>query len=85
MRVSPGASRFAASMASSSALRFSRRQLHPWVMVWQTRFHDGERAASSGLGFGKPVRVLKQLRQIVQADGHIGMTGPKLEAAAFLC
>ena len=41
---------------------------------------DGERAAHQGLGLGKPVRVLKQLRQIVEADGHLGMLG----AEAFL-
>ena len=32
------------------------------------------------LGLGKPVRGLKQLRQIVEVSGHIGMIG----AEAFL-
>ena len=41
---------------------------------------DGQRAAHQGLGLGKPVRGLKQLRQIVEADGDLGMIG----AEAFL-
>ena len=41
---------------------------------------DGKRAAHQGLGLGKPVRGLKQLRQIVEVRGHIGMIG----AEAFL-
>ena len=38
---------------------------------------DGERAAHQRLGLGKPVRVLKQHRQIVEVSGHIGMIGPE--------
>ena len=38
---------------------------------------DGERAAHQGLGLGKPVRGLKQYRQIVEVSGHIGMIGPE--------
>ena len=41
---------------------------------------DGERAAHQGLGLRKTVRGLKQLRQIVEVSGHIGMIG----AEAFL-
>ena len=41
---------------------------------------DGQRAAHQGLGLGKPVRGLKQLRQIIEVYGHIGMAG----AEAFL-
>ncbi len=33
------------------------------------------RAPHRRLGLGKTVRGLKQRRQIVQADGHLGMTG----------
>jgi hypothetical protein len=36
---------------------------------------NGKRAPRQGLGLRKPVRGLKQRRQIVQADGHLGMAG----------
>ena len=55
-------------------------KLHAWVMIRQTGLPDSKRAAHQGLGFGKPVRGLKQHRQIVEVSGHIGM----LRAEAFL-
>ena len=70
---------FAASISASSASRFPARPA-PWVMIRQARFQDGQRAPHQGLGLRKAVRGLKQLRQIVQVSGHVGMTG----AEAFL-
>ena len=38
-------------------------------------FADRQRAAHQRLGLGEAVRVLKQQREIVEADRHVGMIG----------
>lgn len=39
----------------------------------EARLVDGESPAHQGLGLGEPVRSLKQLRQIVEANGDGGV------------
>ena len=71
---SASASRF---VACSNCARLLRSRGDVGVIGAEALLVDGQRAAHQRLGLGQPVRVLQQLRQVVEVAGDIGVIGPE--------
>ena len=58
--------------------------LRIWVLFTKTRFKDGQRPAHDRLRVGQPIRVLQQLREVVECGCHIRVVIPEAGLITWL-